>query len=103
MSYHTIFCESIFLDKNDKNERITHDDQKSTLPEWNLREDFQERFKQIYSVQPELRKCDVISPDDSNKEDFESHPAYIDWTMIIDQTRSFLRKVFKLIHFVFDL
>ena len=83
------------LDKNDKNERITPDDQKSTLPEWNIKENFQERFKQIYSAKPELRKCDVISPDDSNKLDFESHPACIDWKMIIDQTRSFLREVFQ--------
>ena len=79
----------MFSDKNDKNERITPEDQKSTLPEWNTREDFRIQ-------KPELRKSDVISPDDSNKEDFESHPAYIDWTFIINQTRSFLRRVFHL-------
>ena len=77
-----------FLDKNAKNERITPDDQKSTLPEWNIKENFR--------AKPELRKCDVISPDDSNQLDFESHPACIDWKMIIDQTRSFLRQVFLL-------
>ena len=60
-----------------------------------MKENFKERFKQIYSAKPELRKCDVISPDDSNKLDFESHPACIDWKMIIDQTRSFLRQVFQ--------